>query len=177
MPASDLQDLLDRAAIHDVHARYFQGLDRGDPDQLRQCFSEDVVAYYDGRSTLRPGTGEPIRGVDAVIGSLHTFKSQKAGDWKVTSHFMGNMVFRSIEGDAAETETYAVAYLVLARQPTDLVAMRGLRYLDRLRRTPSGWRISERLHTLDWSCEVPVTFATTMAERQMDHRDSPTGQA
>ena len=171
LPGPDIQYLLDRAAIHDVHARYFQALDRGQPEQLRQCFSEDVVAYYDGRSTLRPGGDAPVVGLDAVIDSLYTFKSQKSGDWKVTSHFMGNMVFRSLEGDEAETETYAIAYLVLSRQPADLVAMRGLRYLDRLRRTPPGWRISERLHTLDWSCEVPVMFATTMAERQMDHRE------
>jgi hypothetical protein len=38
--------------------------------------------------------------------------------------------------------------------------MRSLRYLDRLRRTQDGWRISDRIHTLDWSCQVPATFVT-----------------
>jgi len=162
----DLQYLLDRTAIHDVHARYFQALDRGEPEKLRTCFTTDIVACYDGRSALRPGGGEAVRGIDAVIDSLYTFKRQQSGDWKVTSHFMGNMNVERLDGDEAETETYAVAYLVLARAPQDVVAMRGLRYLDRLRRTAEGWRIRERSHTLDWACEVPTTFATTMAQRQ-----------
>ncbi len=50
-------------------------------------------------------------------------------------------------------------------EPTDQVAMRSLRYLDRLRRVEGGWRISERLHTLDWSCQLPATCAVTMAQR------------
>jgi hypothetical protein len=43
--------------------------------------------------------------------------------------------------------------------------MRSLRYLDRLRRTTEGWRISDRAHTLDWSCEVPATFAVAVSAR------------
>ena len=33
---AEIQTLLDRAAIHDVLSRYFQGLDRGDQDQVRE---------------------------------------------------------------------------------------------------------------------------------------------
>ena len=162
---SEQQYLLDRAAIHDLHARYFQGLDRGKPDQVRSCFTEDIVAYYDGRSALRPGGQAPMRGIDALMDSIITFKRQQAGEWKVTTHFMGNLNFNLLEQDVAETETNAIAFLVLAGEPADQVAMRSLRYLDKLRRGPDGWRISERLHTLDWSCQVPTTFAVTMAQR------------
>jgi hypothetical protein len=179
----DLQYLLDRAAIHDLHSRYFQGLDRGEPDQVRRCFTEDVIAFYDGRSALRPGGQAPVRGIDALMDSLVTFKKQETGEWKVTTHFMGNLNINVLEGDVAETETNAIACLVLAGEPTDQVAMRSLRYLDRLRRMEDGWRISERLHTLDWSCQVPTTFAVTMAQRQMargataDPGGSPSGAA
>jgi len=168
----DNQYLLDRAAIHDLHARYFQGLDRGEPDQVRRCFTEDVIAFYDRGSAARPGGQAPVRGIDALMGSLITFKKQKAGEWKVTTHFMGNLNINALEGDIAETETNAIAFLVLAGEPTDQVAMRSLRYLDRLRRTGDGWRISERAHTLDWSCQVPTTFAVTMAQRLMARRDA-----
>jgi hypothetical protein len=47
----------------------------------------------------------------------------------------------------------------------DRVSMRSLRYLDRMRREQGGWRISDRIHTLDWSCQVPVNFAITLAQR------------
>ena len=153
----DTQCLLDRAAIHDVLARYFQGIDAGKPDQVRSCFTEDVQANYDGRP--------PVRGIDVLMDSIMAFRKQAAGEWKVTTHFMGNLNFNLLEGDVAETETNAIAFLVLTGKPTDQVTMRSLRYLDRLTRTEDGWRISERLHTLDWSCQVPPTFAATMAQR------------
>ena len=154
---SDIQSLLDRAAIHEVLARYFQGIDRCKPDQVRSCFTEDVQAYYDGRPQ--------VRGRDALMGSMISFGKLQAGEWKVATHFMGNLNINSLHGDVAETETNAIAFLVLAGAPADQVAMRSLRYLDRLRRTQDGWRICERMHTLDWSCQVPATFAVTMAQR------------
>jgi hypothetical protein len=153
----DTPYLLDRAAIHDVLTRYFQGIDRGKPDQVRSCFTEDVQAYYDGRA--------PVRGIDALMDSFMAFRKQASVEWKVTTHFMGNLNFNSLEGDVAETETNAIAFLVLTDKPVERVAMRSLRYLDRLSRTEDGWRISERMHTLDWSCQVPTTFAVTMAQR------------
>ena len=159
------QYLLDRAAIHDLHARYFHGLDRSKPEQVRGCFTDDVLAYYDGRSALRPGGQSPIRGIDALLDSLITFKNQQSGKWKVTTHFMGNLNFTTLDGKVAETETNAIAFIVLANESADQVALRSLRYMDRLRRTNEGWRIGERLHTLDWSCEVPANFAVTMAQR------------
>ena len=65
----------------------------------------------------------------------------------------------------AETETNAIALLVEPEAAADLVAMRSLRYLDRMRRQENGWRISDRIHTLDWSCQVPANFAITLAQR------------
>jgi hypothetical protein len=160
----DNQYLMDRAAIHDLHARYFQGLDRSNPDQVRSCFTADVQAHYDGRSALRPD-GAPSQGIDALMNSIITFKRQQSGEWKITTHFMGNLNINYLEGDVAETETNALAFLVVAGEPADQVVIRSLRYMDRLRRVERGWRISERRHTLDWSCQVPAIFAVTMAQR------------
>ena len=42
---------------------------------------------------------------------------------------------------------------------------RSLRYLDRLRKTAAGWRICDRVQTLDWSGEMPATFAGAFSER------------
>ena len=152
-----VQYLIDRAAIHDLLTRYFQGLDRGDPEQVRSCFTADVRAHYDKRT--------PTRGIEELIGSLQNFNKLRDETMKITTHFMGNLVFSRIEGNEAETETNALALLVEPGKGGDFVAVRSLRYLDRMRREKSGWLISDRVHTLDWSCEVPVNFAITLAQR------------
>ena len=156
----DLQTLLDRAALHDVLARYYQGLDRGDQAQVRACFTDDVCARFDGKP--------PIRGIDELMNSFWVFRKHESGEWKITTHFMGNLNFNLLEGDVAETETNAIAFLVLpcaSSEGREQVAMRSLRYMDRLRRTPDGWRICERQHTLDWSCHVPTSTALSIGQR------------
>jgi len=155
--SNEIQHLLDRAAIHDLLARYFQGLDRGDPEQVRGCFTADVHAQYDKRT--------PTRGIGELIDSLQNFNKLREESMKITTHFMGNLNFGRIEGDVAETETNALALLVEPGKGGDFVAVRSLRYLDRMRRENSGWLISDRIHTLDWSCEVPANFAITLSQR------------
>ena len=139
--SSEIQHLIDRAAIHDLLTRYFQGLDRGSPEQVRSCFTADIRASYDKRT--------PTSGIDAMMDSLQNFNRLREETMKITTHFMGNLSFLWIEGDVAETETNAVAFLVEPRNGADMVAMRSLRYLDRMRREADGWRISDRIHTLD----------------------------
>lgn len=157
--ANGLQYLLDRAAIHDVLARYYQGLDQGNQEQVRNCFTEDIRAKFDDR---------PLAvGRDALMDNFFVFKNHQSGAWKITTHFMGNLNFNRLDGDIAETETNAIAFLVLPETPRELVTMRSLRYLDRLRRTPQGWRICERQHTLDWSCHVPTSYSLSIGQRLM----------
>ena len=155
--SSDVQYLIDRAAIHDLLTRYFQGLDRGSAEQVRSCFTADVHARYDKRT--------PTRGIEELIDSLQNFNRLRDETMKITTHFMGNLIFSRLEGDAAETETNALALLVEPQKGADVVAVRSLRYLDRIRREKSGWLISDRIHTLDWSCEVPANFAITLSQR------------
>jgi ketosteroid isomerase-like protein len=157
-PRNDIQYLLDRAAIHDLLVRYFQGVDLGDEAQVRSCYTDDVVGHFHGR---------PVAiGADAVIAAMPSFAKQASGEWKISTHFMGNVIYKQVERDVAETETNAFAFLVLTDAPPDRVAMRCLRYLDKLVRVDGGWRISERLHTLDWSCQVPTDFAVPLAMRK-----------
>lgn len=155
--SSEIQYLIDRAALHDLLARYFQGLDRGNPEQVRSCFTADVQAHYDKRT--------PTRGIEELIDSLQNFNKLREETMKITTHFMGNLNISRLEGDAAETETNALALLVEPGNGADLVSVRSLRYLDRMRREESGWRISDRIHTLDWSCQMPANFAITLAQR------------
>jgi hypothetical protein len=153
----DLQRLLDRAAIHDLLVRYFQGIDAANPEQVRSCFTDDVRAGYDGRTS--------VDGIDALMGSFRAFRNRASGQWKATTHFFGNLSFRLLRDDSAETECYAFACLVTPGAASDRLTIRSLRYLDRLRKTTDGWRISDRVQTLDWSCEVPASFAAAFSSR------------
>ena len=155
MANATVQALLDRAEIHDVLMRYFHGVDSGDREIVRSCFTEDVAAHYDRR--------EPVKGVDALIAQIVLFDNLSSGACKVSTHFSGNLQFRQIAGDRAETETNVFAFLV-ARDGGS-VAMRSLRHIDRLRRQDGKWKIYARLHTLDWSCDVPCTFARSFGQK------------
>jgi ketosteroid isomerase-like protein len=153
----EVRKLNDRAGIHDVIGRYFQGLDRADYERVRSCFTDDVLAQYDDR----PG----VSGIEAMMDSFKTFRRMKDGSMRITTHFMGNLNYMKLEGDVAETETNAIAFLVHNVSPEGPVAMRSLRYLDRLRRVDTGWKIAVRRHTLDWSCQVSADFSLNLARR------------
>ena len=102
-----------------------------------------------------------------MMASMNTFQKLASGERLASTHFMGNLNIHVLEGDVAETVTYAIAFLVLPAKPAERVAMRSLRYLDRLRSVNGEWRISERRHTLDWSTEASTTFAAALAQRLM----------
>jgi hypothetical protein len=158
--AAQVQVLIDRAAIHDLHMRYFNGADCARRDVVRDCFTPDVVAQYEGRPS--------VRGVDALVAQIALFDSLASGVCRISTHFTGNVQYKRLDAGAAETEINAFAFLVQSDE--DVVSMRSLRYLDSLRRVEGQWRISARLHTLDWACNVPATTARMFAQKLTDLR-------
>jgi SnoaL-like domain len=140
-PTSDgeLTMLESRFAITDTLLRYFRALDRADRELLRACFSLDATLNYPG--AYAGGVEGFMEFVERTV-----FKA-----WTRTMHFAGNMLIE-IKDDEAFTETYAIAHhkgsSEKALSGTFLVMW--LRYIDRLRRTPEGWRINRREVALEW---------------------------
>lgn len=157
----DTHTLASRAAIHDVIARYFRGIDGGSQELVRSCFTDDVEVLYDGR--------KPEQGIEAVMGSLRTFQRIAKGEMQITMHFMGNFNVLRLDAQDAQTETYAIAFMVPPAAISDRMAIRGLRYADELRLGHGEWRIARRRHTLDWSFEAHPTFASSLAQRMVAH--------
>ncbi len=161
-PKIDNQFLLDYAAIRDIQERYFMAVDRGDVQGVRDCFTDDVHATYH----LKP----VMLGLDAMMDQtiLPFFGRLKSGEVKVSTHFMGNFRLERLAGDVAECEVYAIATHVLpdaeGKSHSRLRTI-SLRYLDRLKRTEAGWKISMRVQTLDWGCEMAGSNATPFAQR------------
>lgn len=160
----DQQYLLDYAAIRDVVEFYFMAVDRADAPGVRACFTQDMEATYQQKPTMH--------GVDSMMDQtiLPFFERLKRGEVLVSTHFMGNFRLEKLAGDEAESEVYAIATHVLpdpeGKSHSRLRTV-SLRYLDRLKRTPAGWRIAKRLQTLDWACELPANNATPLAQRLM----------
>jgi len=152
---TDIQGLLDRAAIYDTHMRYFNAADCADRAGVRSCFTDDVTAQYEGRP--------PVRGLDALIEQIALFRNLEDGTCRISTHFVGNVQFKSMTRHTAQTELNAFAFL--ADRDGAAVAMRSLRYLDQLRRVEDVWKISARLHTLDWSSQVPASFVRAFAAK------------
>ncbi len=130
--AMTLQDLVDRAAIHDVLLRYARGVDRRDLALVASCFRPD--AAYEG--TLGHGT------VADALAALGPAMARYAR----TLHVLGNQTIE-LAGDSAESETYALAHHVLVDGRHRVVA---IRYCDHLVRDGETWRIARRVVHREW---------------------------
>ena len=112
--------------------RYATGIDRRDWDLFRSCFTEDVVAEYEGL--------EPWHGVEAITQSMITSHA----DMGHTMHQLSNLAI-AVDGDTATARSYVDAVLMASDGQTGLNP-RGF-YDDELVRTPDGWRIARRRFT------------------------------
>lgn len=129
----DLRRIADELAIREVHARYCRAVDRCDLDLLKSVYweeaTDDHIVY----------SGNAHGFADFIIPMLRD-------NLECTQHLIGNCWLK-IEGDTACAETYVQAYHRV-RGGGDVVV--GGRYLDRLERRASDWKIAERKFVLDW---------------------------
>jgi ketosteroid isomerase-like protein len=129
-PAAALAELRDRAAIADVLAAFCERVDEYDIPALDAVFTPDCTTDYG------PGRGGPVAGLPAVQARI----ARGQAEFRRTHHQLGQSRVR-LDGDTAEATTYVTA----THEHRDGARSRvHLRYLDRLRRTPDGWRIAGR---------------------------------
>lgn len=126
------QDLRAVHEIQEVLVRYATGIDRRDWDLFRTCFTDDVVAAYDG-------VGE-WHGVDEIT----AYMSAVHADLGHTLHRLSNMAV-TVEGDTATARTYVDA-VIMAADGASGVNPVGF-YDDELVRSSDGWRIRRRTFT------------------------------
>ena len=135
-----LQQVLDEAAIKDVHIRYCRGIDRMDWDLVRSCYHPDAIDDH----------GEYVGGIDGFI----EYCKNGTPNFLGTFHFTGNQLVE-VNGDTAWAEHYARAYhRVKGTPPKDLVT--NVRYVDRFERRNGDWRILTRLIVVDTDRVDPV---------------------
>ena len=131
-----LRRLVDEADVSQVILRYADGVDRRHFDQVWDCFAPD--AYVSGSSF----SGPLAEYLPRLLEGVQSFGA--------TQHFMGNQL-RTVDGDRAHTETYAVARHFRDQAGEDEVLVMGVRYVDDLIRLPDGrWVIAGREATATW---------------------------
>ena len=139
----EIQEFVDRQAIHQVMMRYCHGVDRCDVEMLKTSFWEDGACLYGGQESNAMDWSEGT--VAALSTMVRTF------------HSVSNYLI-DLDGDTATSETYCTAYHQLRGEDgslTDMIV--GGRYLDRHEKRNGEWRIAYRHYVHDWNTNNPST--------------------
>jgi hypothetical protein len=149
-----MTELNDRQEIADVLNQYFFALDSRRPELMNSVFTS--TATYEFASGEDPNDPQPIGSfLSTWLDGMECFAQ--------SSHSMSN-VHVAIDGDQAESETYAVVHLVDRHAEPGQVIIRGIHYHDHLLRTPDGWKIDSRRHRLLWLSVVPETIGDEIVQ-------------
>ena len=139
---TNLQQLLDRAAITDVVNRYATGLDRRDWPLLRSIFTEEIEMEYSSVG-IKPGryvADKWVRSSEVLFAGFGA-----------TQHTLSNHSF-DLHGDAARCVAYMRAEHFIEDAPAENRWTIGGYYVVDLRRSGEGWLI----HAM----ELHVTWQT-----------------
>lgn len=163
----------DREQVYDLMIRYGRCIDAKELDRdelFRACYTEDATIQYDAWD----GPGTPLVGLEG-------FK-RYWGDSPLPFegfHQFTNFSFE-IDGDEGAYKCLGVAYHWPrgARFPGDApVAMVGVRYENRVRRTERGWRIAEQRNIPVWTSGDQSIFGQFGADEAQDPATGPRGQS
>lgn len=132
--ALSTQEVSDRIEIGDLLTRYTRAIDTRDYDLLDTCFLPDAHVDYTSSG-----------GIAGAYPEVRAWLEKALAPFDKMVHFIGNSTVE-LRGDEARTRTYVV-------NPMSLPSPRGAQraftvwahYVDRIVRTPGGWRIAERI--------------------------------
>lgn len=147
MPPLSLQEISDRLEISDLLTRYTRAIDTKDFELLDTCFTPDAFVDYTSSG-----------GVKGAYPEVRAWLAKALAPFAAMMHFVGNSTVE-LDGDEARTRTYVI-------NPMAVPADGGKRhaftvcahYVDKLVRTPQGWRIAERI-------EEEVIFEGALPEK------------
>ena len=135
MSDPSLAEHADRLAIHELLYRYARMVDFREWQLFDRVFAPDAVCDYRSSGGIQGSARDVMDWLDRAL-----------APWPTNLHFVTNV---SIDFDAgresAETTCYFLGPMARGEMGKDQVVITnsGL-YVDRVRRTPEGWRIAER---------------------------------
>jgi hypothetical protein len=154
----DIATLRDKDAIRELALLYCRGVDRKDPELLRELYADGAT---DTHGNDFDGSAQ-----DFVAFLEKSFPIMPYSGHHVCNHLI------SLDGDTAEGEVYALAYHILQGEKPDewVEHFLSVRYLDHYQRESDGkWRFASRVVHYDIQrigpCEPPL--------HQLDAIDDP----
>ncbi len=140
-----LATLLAKDAIRDLVLLYSRGVDRKDPELLRDLYTSDATDTHG--NTFDGAAEDYVQFLEGAFPYMH-----------YSGHHVCNHLI-AVDGDEAEGEVYAVAYHVLPDGEGGYVEdFMCVRYLDNYRREADGrWRFAKRVVTYDYQKQGPIT--------------------
>jgi 3-phenylpropionate/cinnamic acid dioxygenase small subunit len=138
-----LQEISDRIEIDDLLTRYASALDAKDWDLWASCFTADAFIDYNAAG-----------GIKGSLPEVRKWLSEVMAGFPMTQHLVTNKTVR-VDGDTATCRSYLFNPMGLPGDGGDLVLFfDGGYYRDKLRRTPAGWRIAERIEEPTYSTRL-----------------------
>jgi hypothetical protein len=137
MTEKQIHRLEEKQKIVDLTIAYTWIIDHGPRERLREIFTENAVFIIDTRH---------LNGIDEIRGKIE----RTLGGLSASQHIVSNHQV-SIDGDTATSRCYLHAqHTLTGTEGGDNYVMAG-RYIDKLVRVDSEWRIAERQLMLDWT--------------------------
>lgn len=139
-----LQEISDRMEIQQLMTLYSNAIDQRDYDRLDQVFMPD--AYIDYRA---------MGGIDGRYPQVKAWLGPAMQSFPRYYHMVSNTEI-TLEGDQARARTVCFNPMEVPLPGGGMQVMfLGLWYVDKLVRTPEGWRISERVEESGFQHNVP----------------------
>ena len=136
--------LADRLEIDDLLTRYAVALDTEQWDLLDTVFAADAAIDYTSAG-----------GIKGTFPEVKKWLAETLAGFPVKQHLVTNKQV-TLGGDEAKAFTYFYNPMGLPRKDgTVKLFFVGGYYHDRLRRTPDGWRIVERVEETAWMDGFP----------------------
>ena len=146
--AMTLQQISDRIEIHDLLLRYSHAIDTRNFDALDEVFTPDALIDY---SSMGGAKGNPKE--------IKAWLAKAMAQFEGYQHKIANSM-DELHGDTATGRTICHNPMVLPRPNGEQhVFYCGLWYVDKLVRTPKGWRIAERVEEKCYFHNLPKDFA------------------
>lgn len=131
--------IADRFEIQDLMSRYALAVDNKNWDLYRSVFTADARIDYTDSG-----------GVADVVDKIVPWLSGVLGAFAGTQHSLSNHLVEFDGAGHARSCTYFVSVHVAIDDGEEQLLTVGGFYRDRLERTSSGWRISERVELGTW---------------------------
>jgi hypothetical protein len=158
-----IRALVDERSLRCLVESYARAVDRLEPDLLMSLFTPDGVIeaefqFSDARAPtlVKPVTPGGIR--IAGHDQIRAIPAMMVQRFKGTLHCVLNQT-TTIDGDAAQGETYTLAYHVYdADDGQTMTFDMAIRYQDRYVRSADGWKFTNRRLVVDWTRHTKVAL-------------------